>query len=134
MFKFDVKADVTVNVHVHTDDSDHIRKTLDILLGKVNQVTKATDDLKAALAAQGTVIGGAVTFIRGVPALVAEAVRKALQDEDTEDADTEAAVNEARTTAEGQTAELVAALTEGTGTPPADPTDPTTAPPVDPNA
>lgn len=133
MALFTIKADVTVHVHLHGDD-DRILTAIQTLTGKVNHVTQATDQLKATLAAQGTVIGGAVTFIRGVPALIAEAVRKALQDEDAEDAATETAVNEARTTAEAQTADLVSALTEGTGEQPADPTDPATQPPTDPNA
>ena len=126
--EFRIRHDV--HIYMHGAHEDEILSTLKTLAGKVEHVTQATDNLKAAIARQGTVIASAVTAIRGFPALVGEAVRKALEAEDAEDADTEAAVNEATATAESQTAELVAALTEGTQEPPADPTDPAT----DPNA
>lgn len=73
------------------------------------------DDLKTDIAAQGTVIGSAVTFINGVPALVAEAVRKALEEANVDTAEIEAAVTEADAIIEAQTAELKAALVSGTG-------------------
>lgn len=81
---------------------------------KVRRMSQATDDLQAAIAAQGTVVTSAVELINGLPALVAEAVRKALEAEDVEDTAVEQAVAQARTDIEAQTQSLKDALVANT--------------------
>lgn len=108
-----------VHIHLHADEMfqqfiNSFLHKFDQLTQKVNQMSQATDQLKAAVAAEHTVIASAITYIQGVPAVVAEAVRKALEDAGVDNTATEAAVNEARSSAEQDTADLQAALTQGT--------------------
>jgi 3-oxoacyl-[acyl-carrier-protein] synthase III len=80
------------------------------------EMSQASDNLTATLAAERTVIDGAVAFIEGTPDLITEAVRKALVDAGVDNAVVEAAVVAADTEAKAQTEALKAALVKGTGT------------------
>lgn len=108
-----------VHIHLHVDELlkqffSVFLHEFHLLTKKVDHMSQATDALKAAVAAEHTVIASAVAAINGFPAVVAEAVRKALEDAGIGNTEAEAAVNEARATAEQDTADLQAALTQGT--------------------
>src|SRR4051812_41394456 len=107
---------IDLNVTVH-QSGESVLKTAIFKFLKELPMTAATDALAADVAAQKTVIASAVTLINGLPALVANAVRTAMEASDATAAQVEAALTQADIDVKAGTADLQAALTANTPTP-----------------
>src|SRR6185312_10104891 len=85
---------------------------------------QALADLKAAVAAEKSVLASATTAINGFPAVVSAAVAKALQDAGVDNAAAAQAAEDAANEITADLAPLQAALTANTPAPPASPPPP----------
>lgn len=68
---------IVVHVHMHSEDSPAlaaIQSALTILIKKVTHTMSATDDLTAAVAANGSGIASAISLLQGLKALLDAAI------------------------------------------------------------
>ncbi len=69
-----------IDVHIHNDDPatghklDRILSVLETIIQKENTIMAALDDLKAAVAAEDTVIDSAVVLLQGLKAALDAAI------------------------------------------------------------
>jgi hypothetical protein len=112
-----IKIDIFHHVVFESSALAEIKALLIPLSQKVSHMTVQTDALVAEVAQLTTVTGSVVAALNGIPQLVADAVAKALADNNVADAAAQVSVDKATADATVAVDQLKAAIPQSTPTP-----------------
>lgn len=114
-----IRIDIFHHHSIEFDSSSltEIKATLAQLNRKVDHMTVQTDALVAEVAQLTSVTASVVAALNGIPQLVADAVAKALADNNVADAAAQASVDQATADATTAVDALKAAIPQNTATP-----------------